>query len=173
MKPKPVQLYLVIMSTGYCIYDLYICLFEIKYEWKEGAEFLFHHVVGILGAFGVFYCGRFNVALSSGALLSEASNMLMNYRWFMLKHQATDHPVYMPIQAAFALSFFLSRVLFMLMMLIRNFEMHYKYDIFNQHISFVIIQISTDTMLTLLYLLQLYWFKLIVSMVLRAVSGAP
>ena len=173
MKPKDVQLYLVIMSSAYCTYDLYICLFEIKYEWAEGFEFLFHHIVGVLGAAGVFYCGRFNVALSSGALLSEASNMLMNYRWFMLKHKATDHPLYMPTQAGFAISFFLSRIVFMLMMLIRNFQMHYVFDIFEQHWSFVVVQITTDAMLTLLYLLQVYWFKLIVNMVLRTLSGDP
>mmetsp|Transcript_1441 Transcript_1441/g.1741 ORF Transcript_1441/g.1741 Transcript_1441/m.1741 type:complete len:89 (+) Transcript_1441:333-599(+) len=88
MKPKPIQIYLVLMSTGYCIYDLYICFFEIKYNFreKEAAEFLFHHTVGILGAAGSFFCGRFNLPLSSGALLSEASNMMMNYRWFMIKH---------------------------------------------------------------------------------------
>ena len=109
------------MSTGYVIYDLYICIFEIKYGWKEGAEFVIHHVIGILGAAGSLFCGRFNPPLSAGALLSEASNMMMNYRWFMLKHGATDHPLYLPVQALFAICFFLSRVVFMLMMVIRNF----------------------------------------------------
>lgn len=129
MKPKAVQVYLVAISSAYCVYDLYVCLFCIKYTWKQGADFIFHHIVGLIGAVGVLIVGRFNVALSCGALVSELSNFFMNMRWHMLQHKMTTSPLFNVAQMSFAFSFFVVRVVFMLMLVVRNWQIHSKFDI--------------------------------------------
>lgn len=84
MKPTKAQCYLVAISSAYCVYDLYIILFKIGGGFAPNADFIFHHIVGLLGALGVIVVGRFNVALSCGNLVSELSNFFMNMRWHML-----------------------------------------------------------------------------------------
>jgi len=116
MKPQKISLYLMIFSSGYCFYDLFIVIFKIRLGCSgPGAEFIFHHVVGIGGAITSFILGRMNPALAAAALVSEASNFAMNMRWFMLKHKMTDHPMFIPVNITFAVLFFLSRVVFMFM----------------------------------------------------------
>ena len=131
MKPTKAQCYLVAISSAYCVYDLYVCLFCIKYTCKQGADFIFHHIVGLIGALGVLLVGRFNVALSCGSLVSELSNLFMNVRWHMLQHKMTTTPLFNVIQLAFAFSFFVVRVIFMLMLTVRNWQMHSKFNIWS------------------------------------------
>jgi hypothetical protein len=124
MSPKRVQLYLIAFSSGYCLYDIYVCLYEIKFTVAEAKDYIFHHVVGILGACGVILCGRFTVALSAGNLVSELSNGVMNIRWRMLKHKQTEHWSFIPASIAFMICFFFSRVVFMLMLIMRLVDAH-------------------------------------------------
>ena len=162
MKPQKVQIYLVLMSSAYCLYDLYVCLFQIKYSVKQGSDFIFHHVVGLAGAALSLILGRANVALSSAALMSEASNFAMNMRWFMLKHGKADHKAFLPLSYTFMMCFFLSRVVFMLMIFVRNMQSHYIFDPRNQAPVLFYMQMINDVMLFILYLLQLWWFYAII-----------
>lgn len=86
MQPQKVSLHLMTISSAYCFYDLYIVIFKIGYTWRQGGEFIFHHVVGIAGAATSIALGRQNPGLAAAALVSETSNFAMNIRWFMLKH---------------------------------------------------------------------------------------
>jgi len=87
MTPHKSQLYLIAISTGYVTYDTFICITELGYTMRNGADFIGHHIVGIIGAFCVIVAGRFNVALSAGNLVSEWTSFSMNQRWRMLKHK--------------------------------------------------------------------------------------
>ena len=120
MTPYKTQTTLVLISSAYCFYDLYICVFKIKYTLKQGSDFIFHHVIGITGALFSLTLGRWNVGLGSAALVSETSNFAMNMRWFMLKHGMSEHWLYLPMNITFALSFFLSRIVFIAMIFTRN-----------------------------------------------------
>ena len=95
---------------------------EIGYTLKEGGDFIFHHVVGLLGAAVVLLAGDFTVALSVGNLVSEFSNCFMNVRWRLLKHKMTDHWFYLPINFMFMMAYLFSRILFMGALLVRNWE---------------------------------------------------
>lgn len=129
--PQKVNVYLTILSSAYCLYDMYICLYEIKYGKKESTEFVYHHIVGIAGALFSVVLGRHNPPLSAAVLVSEISNFAMNIRWFMLKHNLCEHALYMPVNFMFMVMFFLSRVVFMLMILIRNAHAHLILDVTN------------------------------------------
>lgn len=87
MTPHKLQLYLIALSTGYVTYDVFLCIFELGYSFKQGADFIFHHILGIVGAAAVIVAGRFNVALSAGNLVSEWTGFPMNLRWRMLMHK--------------------------------------------------------------------------------------
>lgn len=172
LTPNWTNLNLVVMSSAFCLYDLYICLFEIGYTLNQGGDFIIHHVVGVAGAVTSIALGRQNVPLSAAAILSEASNFAMNIRWFMLKHGFADHWSFLPVSYWFMACFFFSRVVFMLMVFVRNVEAHYLYDWQDQHPILVGLQVATDLLLGALYLLQLYWFWLIIKVVIKAITGA-
>ena len=122
MKPARVQKLVIALSTGYCIYDTIICIFEIEWGFKEGFDNYFHHLISVAGAIGVLISGRFCIALSSGNLVSEFSNAAMNLRWRFLKHKLYDHWLFIPVSSIFMICFILSRGVFMLMLLVRNYE---------------------------------------------------
>ena len=64
--PTQAQLICICISAGYVTYDLFLCIFELGYNFKQGIDFILHHVVGLIGAVAVIVSGRFNVALSCG-----------------------------------------------------------------------------------------------------------
>ena len=76
------------------------------------------------GAIGVLISGRFCIALSAGnlVLVSEFSNAAMNLRWRFLKHKLYDSWWFIVVSLIFMGSFILSRGIFMLMLLVRNYE---------------------------------------------------
>ena len=120
-KPKLVALYIITISSAYCVYDIYICLIEIKFTAFECKDYIFHHVVGVLGALLVLVSGQFPVALSVGNLVSETSNFCMNFRWRLLKHKITEGSLFLFASILFMVVFFFSRVVFMLLLVIRTF----------------------------------------------------
>ena len=112
----------IALSSGYCIYDTIICVVDIKWTFKEGFDNYLHHIVSIAGAIGVMISGRFCIPISAGNLVSEFSNAAMNWRWRFLKHKLVDHWLFVPVSVIFMVCFIMSRGVFMLMLLVRNFE---------------------------------------------------
>ena len=132
MTPTKAQLYLIVISTGYVTYDLFLCIFELGYSLRGfGGDFIMHHIVGIIGALAVLIAGRFNVALSAGNLVSEWTSFSMNMRWRFLKHKMADGNVYMVINAIFFFSYFGCRVIFMAALILRNVQIQQSFDIFS------------------------------------------
>ena len=170
--PKRVQLYLVAFSSGYCLYDLIICFVEIKYTWKEGADFIIHHLVGMGGAIAVLVAGDFTVGLSTGQLVSEFSNAMMNMRWRLLKHKLTEHWTYLPANFAFFFAYLCCRIVFMGALLVRTYEMSMKTSLYSHPNPFVVastwIAVGFQVML---YMIQVYWFYLICIAMQRAIMG--
>ena len=162
---------MIAFSSGYCLYDIYVCLVEIKFTLDEAKDYIFHHVVGIMGALGVMICGRFTVALSAGNLVSELSNALMNVRWRLLKHKQTEHWAFVPASVTFMICFFFSRVVFMLMLIIRLVDAHHVFDIRNEEPYIIAAYVATDALQVMLYLLQIYWFQLIFMNFYKTVTG--
>ena len=171
-KPHKVQLYGITISTAYVIYDLVVCIVFIGYKMKEGADFIFHHVVGIIGAVAVLIAGQFTIALSVCNLVSEFSNAFMNLRWRMLKHKMTEHSLYLPLNFCFLLSYLFSRILFMGALLVRNWEISQITTLYSHPNELVSsCAITSTAMQVMLYLIQLYWFKLIINAVIRTLEG--
>lgn len=112
----------ICLSTGYCFYDTFICLVEIKWGLREGFDNYFHHLISVAGAIGVLISGRFCIAMAAGNLVSEFSNAAMNLRWRFLKHKLYDSWWFIAVSTNFMICFFVSRGIFMLMLLVRNFE---------------------------------------------------
>jgi len=133
MKPSMIQKYVICLSTGYCIYDTLICVFEIKWSFKQGADSYFHHLISVAGALGVLVSGRFCIAISAGNLVSEFSNAAMNLRWRFLKHKLYDSWAFIGVSTLFMVSFIMSRAIFMLMLLIRNYEVQQIFDVKSEH----------------------------------------
>ena len=171
MTPKKVQLYLIALSTGYVTYDVFICFYELGYTLSKGGDFIFHHIVGIIGALCVVVAGRFSVALSAGNLFSEWTTFPMNMRWRMLKHkQATGFP-FMAINALFFVMYIFVRVVFMGQLLIRNYQIQKSFDIFSDPPLVAGCAIASTALQVMLYLIQLYWFKLIFGAFMSAIQG--
>ena len=63
MTPKRIQLYIMAFSGSFITYDLFICLFELKYTLSKGGDFIAHHFVSIFGLIFILVAGRFSVAL--------------------------------------------------------------------------------------------------------------
>lgn len=122
MKPQKSQLYLIMISTGYVTYDVFLCMIELGYSLSSGGDFILHHIVGIIGAFAVLVCGRFNVALSAGNLVSEWTSFPMNQRWRMLMHKQTEGPAFMAVNAVFFLGYIMARIVFMAVLILRNYQ---------------------------------------------------
>ena len=87
-------------------------------------DYIIHHVVGILGAIASLIAGRSWIALAAAQLVSEFSNVFMNFRWRMLKHRLTDHFLWLPANFAFMFSYIVCRIIFMAILLWRNYEIH-------------------------------------------------
>lgn len=121
MKPQKSQLWLIAISAGYVTYDLWLCIWELGYTMAKGGDFIMHHIVGLLGAITVLISGRFNVALSCGQLVSEFTGLAMNTRWRMLKHKMTEGPLFMLVNALFFFGYLFARIVFMAMLLLRNY----------------------------------------------------
>jgi len=112
-------------------YDLWLCICELDYTLKKGGDFIFHHVVGLVGAITVLISGRFNVALSCGQLVSEWTGFPMNWRWRMLKHKNTKGSSFIVVNAFFFIGYIITRVVFMACLLHRNYQVQYRFDIFS------------------------------------------
>jgi len=137
-------------------------------------DYIIHHVVGIVGAIASLIAGRSWVALAAAQLVSEFSNVFMNFRWRMLKHRLTNHVLWMPSNFLFMLSYIVCRILFMAILLWRNYEIHQTSHLQNmsQDPTLVYVCALIGNFLQIgLYMIQIYWFRLIVGAFLRAMFG--
>ena len=121
--PQKNQLQLVCISTGYCIYDIYVNAFVVfpAKKSQEVKEYLAHHLIGLIGALGVLHEQNFSVVLSCGTLLSVLSDLPMNFRWFLL---VSGKNIYMPNEVLFLVSFFFLRVVFVGKLIRRCYDAH-------------------------------------------------
>ena len=162
MKPARIQKLVIAMSAGYCIYDTYICIVDIKFSWKEGFDFYLHHIISVAGALGVMVSGRFCIPVSAGNLVSEFSNAAMNLRWRFLKHKMYDHALFIPVSSIFMACFIASRGIFMLMLLIRNYEVQrWHYDVTTEHPVIMTFTITNTVLQAMLYGLQCFWLYIL------------
>ena len=170
--PSALATFLATFSAGYCIYDLYICIVEIKFSYSEMRDYLFHHIVGCLGAATAIFGGKYLVILAVGNLISETSNSLMNIRWRLLKHKMADHWGFIAASVSFMVVFFFSRVVLMLMLLIRivGLRLGTNWRVGHHPVTYVI-ALSGEFCQLLIYLLQLFWFYMIFRNFYRTLIG--
>ena len=171
MKPQRSQLALIAISTGYVTYDVFICIFELGYTLSKGGDFIAHHIVGIIGALCVVVAGRFNVALSAGNLFSEWTSFPMNYRWRMLKHKQTEGVFFIVVNAIFFGGYVIARVFFMAWLLFRNFQIQQVFAISSDPPIVYYCAIMSTVLQVCLYLIQMFWFKLIFGAFMRTIKG--
>lgn len=122
--PNLVGLYCIAFSSAYCVYDIYVCLVEIEFTAFECRDYIFHHVMGCIGGVTSYTFGYFCPILAVAILISETSNFCMNIRWRLLKHKMTEHWSFVAASMAFMITFFCSRVFFMLMVVLRCIELN-------------------------------------------------
>lgn len=171
MKPQKSQLYLIAISTGYVTYDVFICVFELGYSLSKGGDFIAHHIVGIIGALCVLVAGRFSVALSAGNLFSEWTSFAMNHRWRMLKHKMTEGCGFMLVNAVFFLGYVVARVVFMAVLLYKNYQIQQVFAISSDPPIVYYCAIASTVLQFMLYVIQMFWFKLIFGAFMRTMKG--
>ena len=167
MTPHRAQLYLIAISTGYVTYDTYICIAELGYSMSNGADFIAHHIVGIVGAFCVIVAGRFSVALSAGNLVSEWTSFSMNQRWRMLKHKQTNGLPFMIVNIIFFFGYICARIVFMAMLLLRNYQIQSNFKISEDPPLIYYAAMMSTSLQVCLYLIQIFWFRLIFGAFMR------
>lgn len=153
VKPNVAGLYCIALSSAYCIYDVYVCLVEIEFTMFECRDYIFHHVVGCIGAVLAYTGGHFLPCAACAILISESSNFCMNIRWRLLKHKMTEHWYFIAASMAFMIVFFFSRVFFMLMVVLRCFEINQSFPFRKQHPLVYSCIITDELCLVLLYML--------------------
>ena len=132
---------------------------------KSGADFIAHHIVGIIGAVTVLIAGRFNVALSAGNLFSEWTTFAMNHRWRMLKHKQTEGLPFILMNDVIA------RIVFMAMLLLRIYQIQSNFSISSDPPLIWTASVISSALQVVLYLIQLFWFKLIFGAFVRTLQG--
>ena len=138
---------------------------------KSGADFIAHHIVGIIGAVAVLIAGRFNVALSAGNLFSEWTTFAMNHRWRMLKHKQTEGLPFIFMNAIFLMCYVIARIVFMAMLLLRNYQIQSNFSISSDPPLIWTASVISSALQVVLYLIQLFWFKLIFGAFVRTLQG--
>ena len=138
---------------------------------KSGADFIAHHIVGIIGAVTVLIAGRFNVALSAGNLFSEWTTFAMNHRWRMLKHKQTEGLPFILMNAIFLMCYVIARIVFMAMLLLRNYQIQSNFSISSDPPLIWTASVISSALQVVLYLIQLFWFKLIFGAFVRTLQG--
>ena len=120
--PRPIAEWTIVISSGFCIYDLAVCVFCLHYSLQNSFEsqYIFHHVISLAGAALSLSLGGHNVSLAAACLVTEFSDLFMNARWFMLKHGNTATKAYKVVNLLFAGTFFVTRVLFLAAILWRQ-----------------------------------------------------
>jgi hypothetical protein len=170
-QPHLAAIYGIVISAGYCTSDLYVSAYEIKFTLKEMQDYIFHHVVGIVGGAFCLMAGNFVVAVAISNMLAESSNFFMNTRWRLLKHKMPDHWLFMAASAGFTLAFFCSRVFFMLVLTVRMFQMNFQFPSSEMHPLIYLMTVAFELCQVLIYSLQLWWFYQIVIVFYRTATG--
>lgn len=96
------------VAVGFFIWDCIIC---IKYLRDWGPAFLFHGLF-CLAAFSQVAFFQIQVAQTLAALYYELSTPFLNTRWYMQQARAYSHPIWDPINYAFAGTFILVRIFY-------------------------------------------------------------
>ena len=162
---------MIVTSAGYITYDTFICIFHLGYNLKSGADFIVHHLVGLIGAVTVLIAGRFNVALSAGNIFSEWTTFPMNQRWRMLKHKQTEGLPFLIINAIFLMCYVMARIVFMATLIVRNYQIQSNFSISSDPAPIYMVACICTAMQVALYLIQLFWFRLIFGAFLRTLQG--
>ena len=95
----------------------------------------------------------------------------MNHRWRMLKHKQGEGMSFMVVNALFFLSYIFCRIVFMGTLLIRNVQVQRSFDIFSDPPLIWVSAVLSSVFCVGLYVIQLFWFKLIFGAFLRALKG--
>ncbi|KAL8618539.1 hypothetical protein ACOMHN_000684 [Nucella lapillus] len=102
----PLQVTTSIVCLGYFLFDFAWCL----YFQTEGIPMLFHHSISILGLVWMLCAGRYGTELMATVCGSEATNPLLQLRWF-LKGAGRYHTLLGEVvDALFMVSFFTIRL---------------------------------------------------------------
>ena len=95
----------------------------------------------------------------------------MNARWRMLKHGYSDHPLYMPVNFIFLMSYIVFRIIAMGMLLLRNYQVLQLVDTWADPPIVSTCTVISTVLQVLLYLIQLFWFWLIIGAVAKTLQG--
>ena len=158
-------------SSAYCTYDLIICIFEVKFDWVEMRDYVFHHVVGTLGAQMSVVAGRYMTKFAMSIMLVELSTFFMNMRWRLLKHKMTESKYFVASSVTFMFVFFVTRILYFPMLILRFSQLNQLTDLLTlhpfQYTSLLVLLVSA----ILLVFLQFWWFYLIVAAFVKFFTG--
>lgn len=170
---KPMYVYLILFSTAYIFADMHWTLNVFQYKGAELAEYMWHHACVFLATSSSFFFGGFAITLSALVLVVELSNVFMNVRWFMQKHRATEHWFFMPCCFLFLVLFFITRIVYLLMLVVRSIEIQLTLiDVRKLHGDnmWKLMQVNNVGAIAL-YLLQLWWFVAIMKVVVNTLAG--
>jgi len=89
----------------------------------------------------------------------------------MLKHKMSEGTGFIVVNAIFFFSYFFVRVVFMAMLLLRNYQIQHQFDIFSDPAIVAGCAVMSTVLQIGLYVIQLYWFYLIFGAFLRTIQG--
>ena len=89
----------------------------------------------------------------------------------MLKHGYSDHPLYMPVNFIFLMSYIVFRIIAMGMLLLRNYQVLQLVDTWADPPIVSTCTVISTVLQVLLYLIQLFWFWLIIGAVAKTLQG--
>ena len=150
------------------VYDMTLMLGLMR-EFPAGIlEMLLHHVFSIYGAFVGILIGRFLGVLHSATLLTEFSTPFVNIRWLLYFHKRTSEPFYVINGWVMTFSFFLFRICYSFYLIFWIcYPGWHELDWSKDNNFFKFLVTFSTFVYPLLYLLNIYWFYLMVKGALK------
>jgi hypothetical protein len=160
MTVDPYHVKILMCSFGYISYDLIMYVFFLDSSSALNKQTIMHHCIVITGYVLIQICGYGFPSQSNFLLMCELSTPFVNYR-SMYKKEELGNPVPVFVTIAMFILFTIVRIiLFPIMMGAMGEVMYYSWGYINNLRKFSMI--FSIVLITGLYFLQLFWYKLMV-----------
>lgn len=149
-----------LFTMGYLAYDFYAVVFYMESKGAKLNEAIFHHVVGITGLCSALVLGYSGPAVGNITMLTEMSTFFLNYREMYSIQEIRTELMPQVCQVIFFILFFFIRMFGFPFATYRLMTLGYY--IWDRVGTFRKICWALTTFLYfIMYLLNLYWFNLI------------
>ena len=154
------------------IYDVTLLLGLMRSFPSGILEMILHHLFSIYGAIVGILCGRFLGVLMSTTILTEFSTPFVNLRWLLYFHKKTHLKVYMINGWLMTITFFIFRICLCFYLIFWICYPGWMNLDWSEDSGFFKFLVTFSTMCyPLLYLLNIYWFTLMIKGALKLMTS--